>query len=193
MSPQTKLLYVPANNNICAFLPKSDVRTPDANGLYGIWNSIFGRFASAWLPPITLASSSLVLEYGQASCSTTSNGLWRAPRNGWDVVFAGGPPGVQRSMRALGINCGASLPAGVIGVPPPSRSTASSTSTSPQAGTSCTRRPERLDSIQQTTTVVPQAWTVLFSSSDKDRYRPTALDHAPARKPSPRLQSARTQ
>ena len=33
-SPQTKLLYVPANNNICAFLPKGEVPERDAKGIY---------------------------------------------------------------------------------------------------------------------------------------------------------------
>src|SRR5260370_37284777 len=32
--PPTKLLYVPANNNICAFVPKRDVLTPHSNRLY---------------------------------------------------------------------------------------------------------------------------------------------------------------
>src|SRR5260221_10140400 len=43
-SPQTKLLYVPANDNICAFLPKGVVPKPDARGFYVGYEveSIFG-------------------------------------------------------------------------------------------------------------------------------------------------------
>src|ERR1700756_809487 len=43
-SPQTKLLYVPANNNICAFLPKGEVPKPDSAGFYVGYQveSIFG-------------------------------------------------------------------------------------------------------------------------------------------------------
>ena len=33
-SPQTKLLYIPANNNLCAFLPKGQVPDEDAKGFY---------------------------------------------------------------------------------------------------------------------------------------------------------------
>src|SRR6201988_4253305 len=33
-SPQTKILYVPANNNICAFLPKGNVPNRHARGFY---------------------------------------------------------------------------------------------------------------------------------------------------------------
>src|SRR5246500_2220520 len=33
-SPQTKLLYVPANNNICGLLPKGEVPKPDSRGFY---------------------------------------------------------------------------------------------------------------------------------------------------------------
>src|ERR1700732_230918 len=33
-SPQTKLLYIPANNNICASLPKGQVPDEDSKGLY---------------------------------------------------------------------------------------------------------------------------------------------------------------
>jgi alcohol dehydrogenase (cytochrome c) len=43
-SPRTKLLYVPANNNICAFLPKGEVPKSDAAGFYVGYQaeSIFG-------------------------------------------------------------------------------------------------------------------------------------------------------
>src|ERR1700752_4058386 len=33
-SPQTKLLYIPANNNLCAFLPKGQVPDEDSKGTY---------------------------------------------------------------------------------------------------------------------------------------------------------------
>src|SRR5258705_595306 len=33
-SPQTKLLYIPANNNLCAFLPKGQVPDEDSKGFY---------------------------------------------------------------------------------------------------------------------------------------------------------------
>jgi len=42
-SPRTKLLYIPANNNVCAYLPKGEVPEANSKGLCGYEvESIFG-------------------------------------------------------------------------------------------------------------------------------------------------------
>ncbi len=169
-SPQTKLLYVPANNNICAFLPKSDVRTPDANGLYtgyGI-ESIFGSVRTS------MGSADHFGEL-QAWDLNTGKRVWQhnfktvlwAPLlvTGGDVVFAGGTP--DREFSAFDARTGNQLwsfpaPAGVIGVPT-SFEVDGQQYIAVTTGWDLDARGVQngLDAINKTTTVVPQAGTVL--------------------------------
>src|SRR2546422_8346978 len=103
-SPQTKLLYVPANNNICAFLPKGVVPKPDARGFYVGYEveSIFGSVR-------TSAGAADHLGELQAWDLNTGKRVWQhnfktilfAPLlvTGGDLVFAGGTP--DREFRAF--------------------------------------------------------------------------------------------
>ena len=124
-SPQTKLLYVPANTNICGFLPKGVVPKPDARGFYVGYEveSIFGSVR-------TSAGAADHLGELQAWDLNTGKRVWQhnfktilwAPLlvTGGDLVFAGGTP--DREFRAFDARTGEQLwsfpaPAGVIGVP----------------------------------------------------------------------------
>src|SRR6266699_2364106 len=124
-SPQTKLLYVPANNNICAFLPKGVVPKPDARGFYVGYEveSIFGSVR-------TSAGAADHLGELQAWDLNTGKRVWQHNFNtlhappllvtGGDLVFAGGTP--DREFRAFDARTGDELwsfpaPAGVLGVP----------------------------------------------------------------------------
>ena len=169
-SPQTKLLYVPANNNICAFLPKSDVRTPDANGLYTGYRieSIFGSVRTS------MAAADHFGEL-QAWDLNTGKRVWQhnfktvlwAPLlvTGGDVVFAGGTP--DREFSAFDARTGNQLwsfpaPAGVIGVPT-SFEVDGQQYIAVTTGWDLDARGVQngVDAINKTTTVVPQAGTVL--------------------------------
>jgi len=124
-SPQTKLLYVPANNSICGFLPKGDVPKPDSHGFYVGYEaeSIFGSVRTG---PGALDH----LGELQAWDLNTGRRVWQhnfktilwAPLlvTGGDIVFAGGTP--DRQFRAFDARTGDQLwsfpaPSGVIGVP----------------------------------------------------------------------------
>jgi alcohol dehydrogenase (cytochrome c) len=124
-SPQTKLLYVPANNNICAFLPKGEVPKPDSAGFYVGYQveDIFGSVR-------TTTGAADHLGELQAWDLNTGKRVWQhnfktilwAPLlvTGGDIVFAGGTP--DREFRAFDARTGDELwsfpaPAGVIGVP----------------------------------------------------------------------------
>ncbi len=169
-SPQTKLLYVPANNNICAFLPKSDVRTPDANGLYTGYRieSIFGSVRT---------SMGAADHFGelQAWDLNTGKRVWQhnfktvlwAPLlvTAGDVLFAGGTP--DRGFSAFDARTGNQLwsfpaPAGAIGVPT-SFEIDGQQYIAVTTGWDLDARGVQngVDAINKTTTVVPQAGTVL--------------------------------
>jgi alcohol dehydrogenase (cytochrome c) len=169
-SPQTKLLYVPANNNICAFLPKSDVRTPDANGLYTGYRieSIFGSVRT---------STGAADHFGelQAWDLNTGKRVWQhnfktvlwAPLlvTGGDVVFAGGTP--DREFSAFDARTGNQLwsfpaPAGVIGVPT-SFEVDGQQYIAVTTGWDLDARGVQngLDAINKTKTIVPQGGTIL--------------------------------
>jgi len=124
-SPQTKLLYVPANNNICGFLPKGEVPKPDAKGFYVGYEAedIFGSVRTG--PGVLDHLGEL-----QAWDLNTGKKVWQhnfktilwAPLlvTGGDVVFAGGTP--DRLFRAFDARTGDQLwsfpaPSGVIGIP----------------------------------------------------------------------------
>jgi alcohol dehydrogenase (cytochrome c) len=124
-SPQTKLLYVPANNSICGFLPKGEVPKPDSRGFYVGYEaeSIFGSVRTG---PGALDH----LGELQAWDLNTGRRVWQhnfktifwAPLlvTGGDIVFAGGTP--DRLFRAFDARTGDQLwsfpaPSGVIGIP----------------------------------------------------------------------------
>jgi len=124
-SPQTKLLYVPANNNICAFLPKGEVPDAKTQGIYVGYEveSIFGSVR-------TRAGASDHLGELQAWDLNTGKRVWQhnfktilwAPLlvTGGDILFAGGTP--DRLFRAFDARTGDQLwsyplPSGAIGVP----------------------------------------------------------------------------
>ena len=124
-SPQTKLLYVPANNSICGFLPKGEVPKPDSRGFYVGYEaeSIFGSVRTG---PGALDH----LGELQAWDLNTGKRVWQhnfktifwAPLlvTGGDIVFAGGTP--DRLFRAFDARTGGELwsfpaPSGVIGIP----------------------------------------------------------------------------
>ena len=124
-SPQTKLLYVPANNSICGFLPKGEVPKPDSRGFYVGYEaeSIFGSVRTG---PGALDH----LGELQAWDLNTGKRVWQhnfktifwAPLlvTGGDIVFAGGTP--DRQFRAFDARTGDQLwsfpaPSGVIGIP----------------------------------------------------------------------------
>jgi alcohol dehydrogenase (cytochrome c) len=124
-SPQTKLLYVPANNNICGFLPKGEVPKPDSRGFYVGYEaeSIFGSVRTG---PGALDH----LGELQAWDLNTGRRVWQhnfktilwAPLlvTGGNIVFAGGTP--DRQFRAFDARTGDQLwsfpaPSGVIGIP----------------------------------------------------------------------------
>ncbi len=124
-SPQTKLLYVPANNNICGFLPKGEVPSADARGFYVGYETeaIFGSVRTG-------PGSVDHLGELQAWDLNTGKRVWQhnfktilwAPLlvTGGDVVFAGGTP--DRMFRAFDARAGDQLwsfpaPSGVIGIP----------------------------------------------------------------------------
>jgi alcohol dehydrogenase (cytochrome c) len=123
-SPQTKLLYVPANNNVCAYLPKGEVPEPDAAGIY-VGYKVESIFGSVRIKPGADHFGEL-----QAWDLNTGKRVWQhnfktvlwAPLlvTGGDVVFAGGTP--DREFRAFDARTGKQLwsfpaPAGLIGVP----------------------------------------------------------------------------
>jgi alcohol dehydrogenase (cytochrome c) len=124
-SPQTRLLYIPANNNICAFLPKGEVPDPDSKGIYVGYEieSVFGSVRTG-------AGASDHLGELQAWDLNTGKRVWQhtfktvlwSPLlvTGGDILFAGGTP--DRLFRAFDARTGAQLwsfplPSGAIGVP----------------------------------------------------------------------------
>ena len=124
-SPQTKLLYVPANNNIYGFLPKGEVPKREATGFY-VGYEVESIFGSVRTGPGALDH----LGELQAWDLNTGRRVWQhnfktilwAPLlvTGGDIVLAGGTP--DRQFRAFDARTGDQLwsfpaPSGVIGVP----------------------------------------------------------------------------
>jgi alcohol dehydrogenase (cytochrome c) len=124
-SPRTKLLYIPANNNICAFLPKGEVPDSKSQGIYVGYEieSVFGSVRTG-------AAASDHLGELQAWDLNTGKRVWQhnfktilwSPLlvTGGDVLFAGGTP--DRLFRAFDARTGNQLwsfplPSGAIGVP----------------------------------------------------------------------------
>jgi len=124
-SPQTRLLYIPANNNICGFLPRGKVPEPESNGFYVGYEteSIFGSIRTA-------AGASDHLGELQAWDLNSGRRVWQrnfktvlyAPLlvTGGDILFAAGTP--DRLFRAFDARNGKQLwsfplPSGAIGAP----------------------------------------------------------------------------
>jgi hypothetical protein len=157
-SPQTKLLYIPANNNLCAFLPKGQVPDEGTKGIYvGYEIERHLRVGPDW-PGRQDHIGEL-----QAWDLNTGKKVWQhnfkahlwAPLlvTGGDVLFAGGTQdrqfrAFQRPHRRPAVEPSPASPA-PSAFPPPSRSTASSTSLSRRLGPRCARRPERPRRDQQ--------------------------------------------
>src|SRR4029077_7237241 len=103
-SPQTKLLYIPANDNICAYLPKGQVPDEDSKGFYVGYevNDIFGSVRTG-------PGASDHLGELQAWDLNTGRRVWQhnfktilwAPLlvTGGDILFVGGTP--DRLFRAF--------------------------------------------------------------------------------------------
>ena len=124
-SPQTKLLYIPANNNVCAYLPKGEVPEADSKGFY-VGYDVDSIFGSVRTGP---GASDHIGEL-QAWDLNTGKRVWQhnfktmlwAPLlvTGGDILFAGGTP--DRQFRAFDARTGEQLwsfplPSGAIGVP----------------------------------------------------------------------------
>src|SRR5580765_6709596 len=169
-SPQTKLLYIPANNNLCAYLPKGDVPEPRARGIYVGYpiESVFGSLR------VEAGATDHIGEL-QAWDLNTGKRVWQhnfktllwAPLlvTGGDIVFAGGTP--DRLFRAFDARTGDQLwsfplPSGAIGVPT-SFEVDGDQYVAVTTGWDLDARGVQngLDKIQGTTTAVPQGGTIL--------------------------------
>ncbi len=169
-SPQTKLLYIPANNNICAFLPRGEVPDSKSQGIYVGYEveSIFGSVRTG-------AGASDHLGELQAWDLNTGKRVWQhnfktilwAPLlvTGGDILFAGGTP--DRLFRAFDARTGDPLwsfplPSGAIGVPT-SFEVDGEQYVAVTTGWDLDARGVQngIDKIQGTTTVVPAGGTVL--------------------------------
>jgi alcohol dehydrogenase (cytochrome c) len=169
-SPQTKLLYIAANNNVCGFLPKGTVPKADAPGFYVGYEveAIFGSIRTA------AAADDHIGEL-QAWDLNTGKRVWQnnfksivwAPLlvTGGDLLFAGGTP--DREFRAFDARTGKPLwsfpaPAGVIGIPT-SFEVAGEQYIAVTAGWGLDAQGvlNGIDKIRGTKTVVPKAGTLL--------------------------------
>jgi alcohol dehydrogenase (cytochrome c) len=169
-SPQTKLLYIPANNNLCAFLPKGQVPDEDTKGIY-VGYGIDDIFGSVRTGP---GAKDHIGEL-QAWDLNTGKKVWQhnfkahlwAPLlvTGGDVVFAGGTQ--DRQFRAFNARTGDQLwsfplPSGAEGVPT-TFEVDGEQYVAVTTGWDLDARGVQngLDAINKTTTVVPQSGTVL--------------------------------
>ena len=168
-SPQTKLLYVPATNNVCAYLPKGEVPESDATGFYvgykaeNIFGSVRIRTGADHFGELQAWDLNTGKRVWQHNFKTV---LW-APLlvTGGDLVFAGGTP--DRQFRAFDARTGDQLwsfplPSGAIGVPT-SFEVDGEQYVAVTTGWDLDARGVQsgIDKIQGTTTVVPQGGTVL--------------------------------
>jgi alcohol dehydrogenase (cytochrome c) len=169
-SPQTKLLYIPANNNLCAFLPKGQVPDEDTKGIY-VGYGIDDIFGSVRTGP---GAKDHIGEL-QAWDLNTGKKVWQhnfkahlwAPLlvTGGDVLFAGGTQ--DRQFRAFNARTGDQLwsfplPSGAEGVPT-TFEVDGQQYVAVTTGWDLDARGVQngLDAINKTTTVVPQGGTVL--------------------------------
>jgi alcohol dehydrogenase (cytochrome c) len=169
-SPQTKLLYIPANDNLCAYLPKGQVPRDDSKGFYTGYDfdSIFGSLR-------TLPGASDHVGELQAWDLNTGKRVWQhnfktmlwAPLlvTGGNVLFVGGTP--DRQFRAFDARTGEQLwsyplPSGAIGVPT-SFEVDGEQYVAVTTGWDLDARGVQtgVDKIQGTNTAVPQAGTLL--------------------------------
>jgi alcohol dehydrogenase (cytochrome c) len=169
-SPQTKLLYVPANDNLCAYLPKGKAPDDDSKPFYTGYDfdSIFGSIR-------TLPGASDHIGELQAWDLNTGKRVWQhnfktmlwAPLlvTGGNILFAGGTP--DRQFRAFDARTGEQLwsyplPSGAIGVPT-SFEVDGEQYVAVTTGWDLDARGVQtgVDKIQGTNTAVPQAGTVL--------------------------------
>jgi alcohol dehydrogenase (cytochrome c) len=169
-SPQTKLLYVPANDNICAYLPKGEVPEAGSKGFY-VGYGIESIFGSVRTGP---GASDHIGEL-QAWDLNTGKRVWQhnfktmlwSPLlvTGGNILFAGGTP--DRVFRAFDARNGKELwsfplPSGAIGVPT-SFQVDGEQYVAVTTGWDLDARGVQngLDKIQGTNTAVPQAGTLL--------------------------------
>ncbi len=169
-SPQTKLLYIPANDNLCAYLPKGQVPDEDSKGFYVGYevNDIFGSVRTG------PGAEDHVGEL-QAWDLNTGKKVWQhnfkahlwAPLlvTAGDVLFAGGTQ--DRQFRAFNARTGDQLwsfplPSGAIGVPT-SFEVDGQQYIAVTTGWDLDARGVQngLDAINKTKTIVPQGGTVL--------------------------------
>jgi len=169
-SPQTKLLYIPANNNVCAYLPKGEVPEADSKGFYVGYDidSVFGSVRTG-------AGASDHLGELQAWDLNTGKRVWQhnfktilwSPLlvTGGDILFAGGTP--DRLFRAFNARTGDQLwsfplPSGAIGVPT-SFAVDGEQYVAVTTGWDLDARglQNGIDKIQGTNTAVPKAGTLL--------------------------------
>jgi len=170
-SPQTKLFYIPANDNLCAYLPKGQV--PDENQKGGFYvgyeaDDIFGSVRTA--PGATDHIGEL-----QAWDLNTGKKVWQHnfKTHLWspllvtagDILFAGGTQ--DRQFRAFNARTGDQLwsfplPSGAIGVPT-SFEVDGQQYIAVTTGWDLDARGVQngLDAINKTKTVVPQGGTIL--------------------------------
>jgi len=169
-SPRTKLLYIPANDNICAYLPKGQVPDQDSKGFYVGYevNDIFGSVRTG-------PGASDHLGELQAWDLNTGKRVWQhnfktilwAPLlvTGGDILFVGGTP--DRLFRAFDARSGDQLwsfplPSGAIGVPT-SFAVDGEQYVAVTTGWDLDARGllNGLDTINGTTTAVPESGTIL--------------------------------
>lgn len=169
-SPQTKLLYVPANTNLCGFLPTGEVPNPESKGSYVGYevNAIFGSVR------MDKAAADHIGEL-QAWDLNTGKRVWQhnfksllwSPLlvTGGDVLFAGGTP--DREFRAFDARTGDVLwsfpaPAGVIGIPTSFEVDGEQyVAVTSGWGLDAQGVQNGIDKLQGTTTVVPKGGTLL--------------------------------
>jgi len=185
-SPQTKLLYVPANNNICAFLPKGEVPKSDSAGFYVGYqvDDIFGSVR------ISTGAADHLGEL-QAWDLNTGKRVWQhnfktilwAPLlvTGGDIVFAGGTP--DREFRAFDARTGDQLwsfpaPAGVIGIPTSFEVDGEQyIAVTAGWGLDAQGVQNGIDKIRGTKTVVPKAGTLLVLKLRLYSHRRVGISH----------------
>ncbi|HWY16691.1 MAG TPA: PQQ-dependent dehydrogenase, methanol/ethanol family [Rhizomicrobium sp.] len=169
-SPQTKLLYIPANNNLCAYLPKGEVPEAHAHGIYVGYQieSVFGSVRAS-------AGAKDHIGELQAWDLNTGKRVWQhnfkshlwAPLlvTGGDILFAGGT--TDRLFRAFDARNGNQLwsfpmPTGTEGVPT-SFAVDGQQYVAVTTGWDLDARGVQngLDKIYGTKTVVPQGGTIM--------------------------------
>lgn len=169
-SPQTKLLYIPANNNLCAFLPKGRVPDEASKGLY-VGYETEDIFGSVRLGP---GAKDHIGEL-QAWDLNTGRKVWQKDFKahlwspllvtGGDVLFAGGTQ--DRQFRAFNARTGDQLwsyplPSGAEGVPT-SFEVDGQQYIAVTTGWDLDARGVQngIDAVNKTTTIVPQGGAIL--------------------------------